>query len=134
MSALTRTEVESWPALGPMTLDKQRVLDLIARAEKAKLDYRGIVEHFDLDSLNKAHETMRERAEVAEAQLASITGVARLELVAAERAKQAELLAALVESRRRVTILNTTMQGTDEASLSAWIDLLEAAIAKAVTP
>ena len=26
---LTRSEVESWPALGPMNLDKQRVLDLI---------------------------------------------------------------------------------------------------------
>ena len=40
-------------------------------------------------------EAMRERAEKAEAQLASITGVTRLELVAAERAKRDGLLAAL---------------------------------------
>jgi len=39
-------------------------------------------------------EDMRERAEKAEAQLASITGVTRLELVAAERAKRDGLLAA----------------------------------------
>lgn len=42
-------------------------------------------------------EAMRERAEKAEAQLASITGVTRLELVAAERAKRDGLLAALLD-------------------------------------
>lgn len=33
MNPLTRNEVESWPALGPMNLDKQRVLDLITAVE-----------------------------------------------------------------------------------------------------
>lgn len=55
MSALTKAEVESWPALGPMTLDKQRVLDLIARAEKA-----------DLDSLKNASDVLqKQRDELA---------------------------------------------------------------------
>ncbi len=40
-------------------------------------------------------DAMRERAEKAEAQLASVSGVTRLELVAAERAKWDGLLAAL---------------------------------------
>lgn len=67
MSALTRAEVESWPAMGPMTLDKQRVLDLINRAEKAELDFRGICENLDIDSLNKAHAAAEVRAVLAKA-------------------------------------------------------------------
>jgi hypothetical protein len=48
-------------------------------------------------------EAVRERAEKAEAQLASVSGVTRLELVAAERAKQAGLLAALKTARDALT-------------------------------
>lgn len=40
-------------------------------------------------------DAMRERAEAAEARLASISGATREELVAAEQAKRADLLAAL---------------------------------------
>ena len=47
-------------------------------------------------------EDMRERAEKAEAQLASITGVTRLELVAAERAKRDGLLAAAAATVREL--------------------------------
>ena len=73
---LTISEVDQWPPLGPMNLDPQRVRDVL-------LELEG----------------QRERAEKAEAQLASITGVTRLELVAAERVKRDGLLAALKDAR-----------------------------------
>ena len=77
-------------------------------------------------------EAMRERAEKAEAQLASITGVTRLELVAAERAKRDGLLAACKALVESVQWLDVEFNDSDEekeaeAVLKAAVDAIAAA-------
>lgn len=102
---LTISEVDQWPPLGPMNLDPQRVRDVL-------LELEG----------------QRERAEKAEAQLASITGVTRLELVAAERAKRDGLLAVLKDAREELRLLREKDDcGPYDPTLRGRIDIAIAA-------
>lgn len=64
-------------------------------------------------------EAMRERAEKAEAQLASITGVTRLELVAAERAKREPLVALLKECTFHLLALHLRGESQTAGPLAA---------------
>lgn len=49
---LTRREVEAWPELGPMNLDKRRVLALIDRAEQAEAQVQVALKRLsDMESL-----------------------------------------------------------------------------------
>lgn len=80
------------------------------------------------DKRNAEFEAMRERAEQAEARVASISGVTREELVAAERAKRADLLKALKEAR----VFVAQRAGYSDVADQTLVDV-DAAITKATT-
>lgn len=72
-------------------------------------------------------DAMRERAARAEAQIASITGVTRLELVAAERAKREPLVALLKECTFHLLALHLRGESQTAGPLAARVgDALKA--------
>lgn len=89
MNPLTRSEVESWPALGPMNLDKQRVLDLFDRiAEFERLQQVWLMSPEAAQSL-QGYRDLAEKCAGFEAELAEL------------RALNTQLAAQVDEARRQ---------------------------------
>ena len=89
MNPLTRSEVESWPALGPMNLDKQRVLDLFDRiAEFERLQQVWLMSPEAAQRL-QGYRDLAEKCAGFEAELAEA------------RALNAQLAAQVDEARRQ---------------------------------
>lgn len=129
MNPLTRSEVESWPALGPMNLDKQRVLDLITTNAdllvrldtQASLRLTAEAERDDLRAANArlTAEWNDAKANLNEARQSEGALRGRLTELEAEldelRALNAQLAAQVDEARRQRDECAAALQKTTRA-------------------